>query len=210
MADTTSIQHATAISTSCSVAGAPDAWTRRSAVMARRSVDSSLRGKVGHRPKWLEHDMLPQMRLSGEPRQRKIFMSWSLLKLRCVICEQLHTHSGLPLKGGTPIIISRSTHPTPHSSTLGVYVSSPISSSGARYHSVISSRSTTMMSWPFLASPKSHSLAVRSGNTMMLLDLMSWCTTPIEWMKSMAAIMCPAHSLACPRGSRLSCCLMMV
>mmetsp|Transcript_31627 Transcript_31627/g.77547 ORF Transcript_31627/g.77547 Transcript_31627/m.77547 type:complete len:336 (-) Transcript_31627:880-1887(-) len=160
-------------------AGTPLA-PRRSGVMTRWSIESSLRGKWGQRLKWLPHARAE--RFSGEPTVRKIFISWSLLKLRCVIWGQLHTHSGFPLNGGTPIIISSSTHPTPHSSTFGVYVSSPISSSGARYQSVTSSLSTTMMSEPFLASPKSHSLAARLAKTSTLDDLMSWCTIPSEWM----------------------------
>ena len=66
------------------------------------------------------HAMREMKALSmGVPRVRNIFMSWSLLKLWCRTLSQEQTHSGLPLNGAVPMSISKTTHPTPHSSTLG-------------------------------------------------------------------------------------------
>eukprot|EP00961_Rhodomonas_salina_P209632 2830287-Rhodomonas_salina.1 len=97
--------------------------------------------------------------------------------------SQLRASAVLPGNGTSPINISRTTHPTPHSSTSGVYALHPIKTSGARYQSEHNSRFTVRSSDTRLASPKSQILAWPPSLKMrMLAGLTSKWITPHAWM----------------------------
>mmetsp|Transcript_48808 Transcript_48808/g.115197 ORF Transcript_48808/g.115197 Transcript_48808/m.115197 type:complete len:326 (+) Transcript_48808:916-1893(+) len=129
----------------------------------------------------------------GDPTTSKILASWSALKFSCSTDLHLQPVPGSPRKGGLPIIISRITAPAPHESTRALMVSLPISSSGARYHSVMSSRSTSMVLEPWIARPKSVSTAVPFLSISTFPDFTSMWSTPAAWMWATPARMSLAH-----------------
>mmetsp|Transcript_26824 Transcript_26824/g.53905 ORF Transcript_26824/g.53905 Transcript_26824/m.53905 type:complete len:350 (+) Transcript_26824:42-1091(+) len=141
--------------------------------------------------------------ISGVPTVLKTRVSWSVLKLRCRRCSQLHVAVGSPGKATPPTIISRMMHPTAQLSIWLVYRSVPRRSSGGRYHKVTSSRSTCT-SCPLrsaMARPKSQILGRPCASMRMLLDLRSWWTMPWSCRWATPAISPPEMLWQMSRGS---------